>query len=264
MKRHFATMAIAVSCSLIAGAASAELGPALCKLVVKGKTYIDGECQFSADPDGSFQITGKYYFAYVFVKGNAAAASWNADPKSSHAGTELGKLTRKGACWVNATTEICARALPPAELAAALAAHPKGERIWPELPGASYTCVMARNETWTDGAPLVLAGTCPGDYSANRFVRAGGEIRIDQAPGLCVGVLRGSRGAIVVLQKCDQAGAKWRSSATEAEPATIRSDTGECWTIPAVDQENAMPAAVEASRCDDKNANPIKFFFDKN
>jgi hypothetical protein len=264
MNTLFAATAMAVSYSLIAGGACAGQRPALCKLVVKGKTYIDGECQFSADPDGSFQIASKSYFAQVLVKGNAAEATWNADPKSGHAEAKLGTLTYKGACWVNATTEICARALPPAGLAAALAARPKGERIWPELPGASYTCVMARNGTWADGAPLELVGMCPGDYSANRFVRAGGELRIDRAPGLCVGVLRGSRAATVELQKCDEAGAKWRSSATDAEPATIRSDTGECWTIPALDDKNAMPATVEASRCDDKNANRVKFFFDNN
>lgn len=64
------------------------------------------------DPDGSFTITGKVHFAYVIVKGNAADATWNRDPKSFHAELPLGTLTRTGACWENATAQICAHTLP--------------------------------------------------------------------------------------------------------------------------------------------------------
>ncbi len=97
MKPFFVMAALAVSCSLLPGAASAAQRPVACKLVVKGKTYLDGVCQFEADKDGSFRIFGKDYFAYVNVFGKTAEASWNADPQSTHAQAPLGKLTRKGA-----------------------------------------------------------------------------------------------------------------------------------------------------------------------
>ena len=100
MKRFFTATAFAVFCSLLSGLATAAQRPAMCKLVVKGKAYINGQCQFEADRDGSFRIFGKDYFAYVNVEGKTAEASWNADPKSTHAQAPLGTLTRKGACWV--------------------------------------------------------------------------------------------------------------------------------------------------------------------
>ena len=64
--------------------AIAEQPQALCNLVVDGKTYIIGLCDFEViDPDGSFTITGKVHFAYFTVKGNAADATWNRDPNRS-------------------------------------------------------------------------------------------------------------------------------------------------------------------------------------
>ena len=111
--RSIAAVAVLTICGLLGSAAIAEARQALCKLVVNGKTYIDGRCDFEVlDSDGSFTITGKVHFAYVFVKGNTAEASWNRDPKSFHAEWSLGTLTRKGACWQNATAQICARNLP--------------------------------------------------------------------------------------------------------------------------------------------------------
>lgn len=264
MKAIVVAMTLAIVCGAPFGAASAAPRPVLCKLVVKGKTYIDGQCNFEADKDGSFRIFGKDYFAYVTVSGKTADASWNADPESMHAQAPLGTLTRKGACWVSATVQICARDLSPEKLAAARAAQPRGEIIWPDFPGASQSCIMARGMKWADGVPLVL-GTCPGDDSANRFVRVSGEIRIDLAPGLCVGIARGARRAVVELQKCAEAGGQWSSSATSAQSATIRSNLGECWTIPALEDNKAkFPFAIEADPCDKPGAKPIKFHFEKN
>ena len=90
-----------------------------CKLVVNGKTYINGPCNFEADPDGSFRIgvlrddqkipAKGFYFAYVNVSGNTAQAKWNEDPKALHADVPLGTLTRNGACWESETVQICAR-----------------------------------------------------------------------------------------------------------------------------------------------------------
>ena len=76
-------------CGLTGSAAIAAQRPALCKLVVKGKTYINGRCNFEDFRDGSFAIgvlgddrqilIGGFYFAYVDVHGNTAEAKWNED-----------------------------------------------------------------------------------------------------------------------------------------------------------------------------------------
>ncbi|HVZ52236.1 MAG TPA: hypothetical protein VG986_09735 [Pseudolabrys sp.] len=264
MKRLLAAAAFAISWSLIAGAANAAAQrPVLCKLVVNGKTYLDGQCLFEADKDGSFRIFGKDYFAYINVHGGTAEASWNADPKSSHAQAPLGTLTRKGACWVNATAQICARNLPPDKLAKAVAAQPKGDMIYPDYPGASQSCIMPRGGNWVEGAPLVL-DNCPADKSANRFVRVGGEIRVDGAPNLCAGLVVGAHSAFVELQKCGEAGRQWRSPATSTTSALIRSKEGDCWTIPKIADDKAIfPFEIEADACRGGHARPIKFFFDK-
>jgi hypothetical protein len=107
--RSIAALAVVVTCCLLGNAAIAAQRPVLCKLVVEGNTYIDGKCDYESDPDGSFRIFGAIYFAYVDVNGDTAEATWNANPKSLHAGAPLGTLTRKGACWENATTQICVR-----------------------------------------------------------------------------------------------------------------------------------------------------------
>jgi hypothetical protein len=49
------------------------------------------------------------YFAYVFPEGGTATASWNGTiPGATHAHTDLGTLTREGACWVNEQAKVCA------------------------------------------------------------------------------------------------------------------------------------------------------------
>jgi hypothetical protein len=89
--------------------------PVDCLLQINGKKYLDGSCKYAGDKDGSFRLYGKDYFVYlnVFEKGKAEA-SWNADPKSTHAQVPLGDLKQKGACWVNKTTKICAWSKKPA------------------------------------------------------------------------------------------------------------------------------------------------------
>ena len=241
--------------------------PASCTLIVKGKTYIEGECQFEADPDGSFRVTGKDYFAYVnMIPGTKTAeASWNADPKATHAHAPLGVLTRKGACWENATTKICARALTGAKAAAAVAAQPKGEMIYPDYPGASQSCVIARGGKWVEGAPLVL-DRCPGGPGANRFMRAGEAITIDKADGLCVGIARGGPKPVAALQKCGDPGTKWSSAYKDKdmEAGVVRSSDNECWSIPKLADDNAkVPFEVLVASCDPKADKQLKFNFSK-
>jgi len=110
--RSIVAVSIVAACGWMGGAAIAAERQALCTFVVAGKTYIHGPCNFEADPDGSFRIWDEVHTVYVNVDGNAAEASWNKDPKSFHADSPLGTLTRNGACWANAVTQVCTRSLP--------------------------------------------------------------------------------------------------------------------------------------------------------
>ncbi len=117
--RLIVVASIVALCGLTGSAATAAQRTVFCKLVVKGKTYINGRCNFESFGEGSFAIgvlrdeqpvpAKGFYFAYVDVNGNTAEAKWNEDPKDLHANAPLGTLTRKGACWENATAQICAR-----------------------------------------------------------------------------------------------------------------------------------------------------------
>jgi hypothetical protein len=109
--RAIAAMAIVAICSLAGSTAIAAQQQAMCKFVVEGKTIISGRCNFESDPDGSFRIWDDVHTVYLNVDGKTAEASWNKNPKSFHADSPLGMLTRNGACWWNATAQICARGL---------------------------------------------------------------------------------------------------------------------------------------------------------
>lgn len=109
--RSVDAIAIAAACVLTASAALAAQRKAQCKFAVEGKTYLNGPCNFESDPDGSFRIWDNIHTVYVNVDGNTAEASWNKNPKSLHADSPLGILTRNGACWENATAQVCARSM---------------------------------------------------------------------------------------------------------------------------------------------------------
>jgi len=261
---RLATRALALAGLLSSGAFAASR-PALCTLVVKGKAYIDGPCQFEADPDGSFRMFGKDYFAYVnMIAGTKTAeASWNADPKATHAHATLGTLTRKGACWENADAKICARDMPAAQKAAAIAAQPKGEYIYPDYPGASGACVVARGGKWVEGAQLVL-NTCPSDKSPNRFLRMSDMMKIDKTDGLCAGVAQGGAKLVAALQKCGAEGTRWSSRYKPAEAAPVRSNGGECWTIPKLADDKAkFPFEIVVAPCDPDGSRQVRFYFEK-
>lgn len=102
---------VIATCSLMGNSATAAQRQVLCKFTVEGKTVINGRCNFESDPDGSFRMWDNAHTVYVNVDRNTAEASWNKNPKSFHADSPLGMLTHKGACWENATTQICARNL---------------------------------------------------------------------------------------------------------------------------------------------------------
>ena len=107
MKRILITLAVLA-------ATPAYAKPGHCLLQVGGKTYLQGPCEVTNnDHHGSFAIgVGEThrskYFAYVNMEDDGAHGSWNATPDSNRADTELGKLRRDGACWVNETARVCA------------------------------------------------------------------------------------------------------------------------------------------------------------
>ena len=79
-----------------------------CLLVVDGRTFLTGPCDFEPiDKDGSFMFRkkGNSYFAYLLRYPDKAETwgSWNESPSSSHADASLGLMRQQGACWINAT-----------------------------------------------------------------------------------------------------------------------------------------------------------------
>ena len=87
-----------------------------CRLVVDGKTYVDGPCNYHPHvyehgSDGSFDITSlsNGMFAYVLRNADGSADGWWPGPNgATHAHTSLGTLRRDGACWENSHASVCA------------------------------------------------------------------------------------------------------------------------------------------------------------
>jgi len=84
--------------------------PGHCRLRISGRSYIDGDCFIQLDADGSFQVMAQdeSYFAQVLRYDSEAEGYWNEQAGSTHAQARLGPMHRNGACWENATAEICA------------------------------------------------------------------------------------------------------------------------------------------------------------
>ncbi|MGL4439785.1 MAG: STY0301 family protein [Bosea sp. (in: a-proteobacteria)] len=104
----------------VAAVATAALiaapGPARmvdCVLTVEGKPLIKEKCAFVARPGGSFSISNPRHAAAVDVAApGQGSGRWSGTGNpTAEPGTDLGPLTRKGACWVNAAgnTSVCAR-----------------------------------------------------------------------------------------------------------------------------------------------------------
>ena len=93
----------------IAWPAMAQARPAECLMVIEGRSYIEGRCEFDADPDGSFRLLGQRHFTYVTVTApGVAEAAWNGREAASHAQEPLGEVRRNGACWESPRLRICA------------------------------------------------------------------------------------------------------------------------------------------------------------
>lgn len=86
-----------------------------CLIVVESRTYLKGRCDIAIQAGGSFTVgvsdtSRSEHFAYVGIADDATRArgSWNGVDADSHAGSDLGILKRKGACWRNSHAKVCA------------------------------------------------------------------------------------------------------------------------------------------------------------
>lgn len=82
---------------------------------VDHRIYLQSQCNIeTAGPNGSFSIgtgqaTRSRYFAYVQIDGAGSGKGyWNGPTGESHAGDDLGGLTRSGACWQSERAKVCA------------------------------------------------------------------------------------------------------------------------------------------------------------
>jgi hypothetical protein len=86
-----------------------------CLIVVKGHTYLKGNCNVSVESGGSFKVgvgekSRSEYFAYIELgaEPRKARGYWNGVDGDDHAHEELGSLNRRGACWSNSNAKVCA------------------------------------------------------------------------------------------------------------------------------------------------------------
>lgn len=101
----------ALAIVLSSGGASAE-NISACPLIVGGKQYIDGPCEFDPLGGGNFKIMKEPWFAYVNLRSDqrdTADGSWNENPGSNHAESQLGVLVHRGECLSNEHAGICAK-----------------------------------------------------------------------------------------------------------------------------------------------------------
>jgi hypothetical protein len=83
-----------------------------CTLIVDGKQYITGPCEFFPLGGGSFKVLREPWFAYVNLHPDQldlADGSWNENPLSNHAESQLGLLVHHQECWMNERAIVCAK-----------------------------------------------------------------------------------------------------------------------------------------------------------
>lgn len=104
-----------VATSLCVASHCAQASSGDCYLSVGSRTYLDGPCNIDLSLGGSFSIgfgerSRSRYFAMVNIdEGDGTAlAYWNGTEAASHAHDELGRLIRRGGCWVNSRAKVCA------------------------------------------------------------------------------------------------------------------------------------------------------------
>ena len=258
---------LALLLTAAAGPATAQAAsrPVDCSLVVKGRSYLQGVCEFRPlGTDGSFSLHGDAYFAYVNLTGKGVAeGSWNADPRSTHAQAPLGELRRQGACWENAQARVCARDLSAAQRQAVIAARPKGQLLVPEYGGLSQSCVGVEGGTWRAGARLVLhlGNDCRLTRDA-AFVSVAGSLRTATAPAWCLGAA--APGAPVVLADCGPSAGRWTHPGG-LDPSPVKAD-GLCLAVTQLHNDRfkgSLPLVAQPCGQSQKTAEVLPFFLSR-
>lgn len=107
--------AVCLGVIIAAGATSGRAEEGRCLIAVRGKTYLKGLCNIEIRAGGNFTVgvgekSRSEYFAYVNPEGDPDRAQgyWNGRDAEINAGSDLGTLKRKGACWSNRHAKVCA------------------------------------------------------------------------------------------------------------------------------------------------------------
>lgn len=246
-----ATLAAALLGLLAAGSAEAvQSKPVDCELAVDGKTYIKGRCDYFPAEGGSFQISGGGYFAQLDVTGkDVGEANWNESPGSTHAQSYLGTVKRKGACWSNTRTKICARALSDAETKAALAKQADGMMLYPDF--APTACIGVEGPLADGATPVLHTCNVPPDLMFD--AAADGTLSINKHPELCIDVEAPgmSKPPQLVLLACQPNSPKWRWTGKGTDSGIVKSSDGQCWAIPqtTIDRNESFPWVINLQPC---------------
>jgi len=210
--------------------ALAATRPVDCTLIVDGKSYIGGVCEFvRTDKDGSFSIYGDKYWAMVNVENGRGEAYWNAVPNATHAQAQLGEVHQVGGCWEGPRVRICALAIDPIRRDAIVARRPKGLLISPEH--MDYLCASVTDYRFVPGATLVM-DRCDYFWGVRQrvFRRSEDKVSFDGKPELCIDAksLAGAKEARLVLDDCARVAIRWTY---DGDKKVIRSSNNLCWNI---------------------------------
>jgi len=97
-------------CATLPLSRSALARPADCLVVMDGRSYIDGRCEFAAEAGGDFTVTLGTRSARVMVDPGARAgrAFYEDSAPSAPEAWVIGDVRRDGACWRNRVGRVCA------------------------------------------------------------------------------------------------------------------------------------------------------------
>jgi Ricin-type beta-trefoil lectin domain len=239
--------------------------PVDCTLIVDGKSYIGGVCEFvRGDKNGSFSIYGDKYWATVNIENGKGDAYWNGVPYATHAQAQLGEVHQVGGCWEGPKVRICALAIDQGRRDGIMASRPKGLRFSPETWDS--VCVSATDYRFVQGAALVM-DRCDHFWGLRQrvFQLSKDKVLFEGKPELCIDAksLAGVKGARLVIDDCASVAIRWTY---ERDRKVIRSNNNLCWDIPYPDsgKKNDSPSAMIAHPCEQDPEKNGRFQFDAN
>jgi len=175
--------------------------PGRCTLQVDGRMYLNGICNVENQPDGSFTVgmgesSRSKYFASVDIDKatGTARGTWNGKNAESHAADDLGTLTRRGACWVNAHAKVCAGAMQERPVSGADGFQcPQMVVLYAMTSRAQFQCgYRAYNPAWIERSRACSAEI--GQERTNSSLQAGLKMFNDEVakygkPNACSSVI---------------------------------------------------------------------------